>query len=255
MGDLTAGRRLLFLDGTAETRVRLDGSALAVRNQGMARQWYPLRLLSRVISRPRIVWEGPAIVALMEAGIPLFFLDGDGKLAGACLGRFDDRTGLGAHLASLIALPDWPARYENWLRSQERRILHHLHEALGWPLADLRREVARARLDLALQQRLGTPWASRLHPLMGMLRGDVIREFAETGIDADVIAGLRGQATLAKDVTALAGWALRGRVAADEAMPAADTRGLIGYYEQTLRARLLPTVRRVIASLWKLRVA
>lgn len=255
MRGMMMDRRLLFLDGTAETRVRLDGLALAVRSHGVARQWYPLRLLARVISRPNILWEGTAIIALIEAGIPLFFLDKDGKLVGACVGRFDDRTGLGAHLETLIALPDWLGRYENWLRSQERRILHHLHTALGWPQADLRAEVTRARLDGAMLQRLGSAWAARLHPLMGLLRGEVIRELSEMGVAADLIAGLRGQSPLAKDVSALVGWTLRGRIIADPQPLPADTRALIGYYEGVLRAKLLPTVRRVVASLWKLRIA
>lgn len=255
MRELTTDRRLLFLDGTADTRVRLDGSALAVRSHNVARRWYPLRLLARVISRPQIRWEGPAIIALIEAGIPLLFLDNDGKLAGACLGRFDDSTGLGAHLETLVALPDWLVRYENWLRSEERRILHHLHVALGWPRADLRPEVARARLDWAMQQQYGSSWALLLHPLLGALRGDVIRELSEMGIHADVIAGLRGQAMLAKDISALVGWTLRGRVVAAPPTPPADSRSLIGYYELMLRPKLLPTVRRVIASLWKLRIS
>ena len=255
MQELTTSRRLLFLDGTAETRIRLDGRALAVRSPGRARQWYPLRLLARVISRPNDAGEGAAMIALNEAGIPLFFLDKDGKLVGACLGRFDDRTGLGAHLETLMALPDWPVRYENWLRAQERRILHHLHVALGWPQADLRPEVTRERLDGAMRQRLGSAWSARLHPLMGILRSEVGRELSEMGVDADVIAGLRGQAPLVRDISALVGWTLRGRIVAEPRSLPADGPALIGYFEGLLRPKLLPSVRRVVASLWKLRLA
>lgn len=244
--------RPLYLAGTRDTRVRIDGPALVVRAAGEARRWYPLRLLSRVISRPQVVWDGAAILALIDGGIPLFFVDRDGVLTGACLGRFDDPFGLGAHLEALIAQLGWPDRYDNWRRSEERRLLHHLHVALGWPEADLRPEMVRLRLQAILARRLGGDWQQRLHPMLGLLRSDVIRELKDLGVAPDLIAGLRGQVTLAKDIAALAGWTARGRVAV-QPPPAAGERAIICYYERTLRPPLLPTVRRVIASLWKLR--
>jgi hypothetical protein len=250
-----AVKRPLYLEAGATTRVRIDGPALVVRTAGEARRWFPLRLLSRVVSRPQVAWDGSAILALIEAGVPLFFIDKDGALAGACLGRFDDRSGLRAHLDALIAQPSWPVRYDNWRRSEERRILRHLHAAFSWPEADLRPDVARARVEWALAQALGPAWRERLHPLMGLLRSEVIGELKAMGLEPDVIAGLRGQATLAKDITALVGWALRGRVAAAPPAIDADARALIAYYERSLRPPLLPSVRRVIASLWKLRAS
>jgi hypothetical protein len=253
MTTITADRRLLNLDAGPTTAVAMDGPALAVSAEGRPRQWYPLRLLSRVVSRPAVAWDGRAILGLMEAGIPLFFVDKDGRLFGACLGSFDDHLGLRAHLDTLIAQPAWPAQYENWLRSQERRVLFHLCEALGWPPSDLRPPALRARLEWELARTLGQSWRERLHPLLGELRTQVIHGLTEAGLDPDLVSGLRGGAALAHDISALLGWTLRGRLVAEPPPAGASGKALLLFYIEQLQQPLANSLRRVITSLWRLR--
>ena len=253
--DRAIARRILYLVPNGAMHVRREATALRVESGCRAAVFYPVRRLSRVISRPGVDWQGAAIRLLMDESVPLLFVDEDGRALGLCLGARGGRDGLQAHLESAIAAPTWPEAWHHWYRSEERRILLYLAAALGWPTSDLQPRLMRALVDQALAEALG---ASRLHilrPLLAYCRAQVAEALAAAEIDVAVSSGLRGGVAIDRELGVLAGWTLRGRVIA--APPAGDmtTQGLAAYYALHLGPRLASTVRRLVARLWRLRLA
>ncbi len=246
-------RRVLYLDPREAMEVRRDGPALLVSSSGKAPHWYPVRRLTRVVSRPQVSWNGDAMRLLIDSGVPLLFVEADGRLRGLCLSGLDDALGLGAHLDAAMAQPSWPAPYRDWYRSQERRVLVHLYDALGWPKDDLRPGVARARLALALGSALGSDWRATMHPLHALLRAQVVEGLMRAGLDPAVIGGVKAGVSLGRDIAALLGWPLCGRVCARPPRPDGSPRAVAGYYSAYLEPRMAASLRRMVAALWRLR--
>ncbi len=249
-------RRVLYLSPSGTMEVRREGPALAVRSSGTAPRWYPVSRLARVVSHPKVAWHGEAMRLLMREGIPLLFVDGDGAVTGLCIGGIgpapDD---LRIHLETAMAAPSWPEAYGDWLRAEERRMLFHIARALGWSSEALQPEPMRRRLAAALEQTLGAASSRTMRALLAYARGLVAEELALAGLGPEVSTGLCGGVALAHDLAVLLGWSVRGRVVA---MPPREkmqnTRALAAYYTLVLEPRLRPTLRRLIARLWRLRL-
>ncbi len=253
--DLETERRVLYLAPCGPMTVRKEGPALAVASPGRAPRYYPVRRLCRVISRPRVDWQGAAIRLLMDEAVPLLFVDEDGRAAGLCLGGRAKAEGLSAHIESAFAAPSWPEGWRDWYRAEERRILFHLATALSWPTSDLRPALMRARVERALGEALGPSWPRVLRPLLAYARAQAAEALATAGIDPAVLGGLRGGVSLVDDIAVLLGWTLHGRVIAAPPEGEIAPRPLAAYYALFLAPRLAPSLRRLIARLWRLRLA
>jgi hypothetical protein len=245
-------RKVLYLDPDGALTVSREGPALRVARPQRAARWYPLARLARIVSRRSVSWESDALLACLDARVPVIFLDPEGTVCGICIGRADDVAGLQAHLDVFLSRPDWREGWNNWFRAQERRMILNLHLALGWPMGDLRPAQVGPTLDRAVAVRLG-PEASRkvLGRLRSLLAAQVLDVLERAGIEPQLAIGQRGELNLARELTRLMSWPLRGRVF--QSPPhGTDLESLASHYQARLEDRLDRTLRRLIQALWRL---
>ena len=133
---MTAGRRLLALDGAVRSlAVSLDGAALRVEAADTPQRLAPLRQIDRVLCRGAVAWTAEALMAAAEAGAPVAFVRGDGRIA-ALLTQPPPRH---APLS-----PAFRARAQDVARRLER-----VSQLRGWP--DAFADFWRAELSRALR--------------------------------------------------------------------------------------------------------
>ena len=245
-------RRPLYL--VAEQRIAVDFAAPALRVAAAERAptFHPLAQLSRVLSRGRVDWAGDALIACLEAGVPVLFVGDHGRLRGVLSLARSGPSGLDEYLRCAAQSPDWPEHYANWHRGQQRRVIARLCAALGWPEPDVRPAVVRQQLDRALERRWHRAAQHLLEPYVPLLRASVAAELAAAGIDPGMSAGTWGGVDLGRDLTGLAIWPLRGRLlAAHRALPDAPAAA-IAHYEQELAQPMARTIARLIRYLWRI---
>lgn len=249
---MTPSRKVLYLDPEGKLEVAREGPALRVSRPDRASRWYPLGRLARVVSRREVRWKGEAILACLEAQVPLVFLDAEGRVCGLCVGRSDDVVSLQSHLDAVLAGPDWRERWNNWFRSQERRVIVNLHLALGWQIGDLRPAAVALRLDTMLADRIGRDRNRRcLGRLRALLSAQVAEGLQRCGIAPERVCGIQGGLNLGREMTRLLSWPLRGRVLR-RPPDQHDLEGLARYYQERLELPLDRSLRRLVEALWKL---
>ena len=163
-----AERIALYLDGRRPLSVCLDGPALRVSGPGQADGRYPLRRLSRVVASGHVDWRTNALLACMQGGVPVTFLDVDGRPFGSCLGHLLRPLALADRLRELLARPDWRELYGNWFAATERRQILRVLRRLRRNPRDLRRQAVQDML-LRGHLRVGTP--TQVHRAHELLRG------------------------------------------------------------------------------------
>jgi hypothetical protein len=249
---MTPNRKVLYLDPDGALRVAREGPALRVARADRAARWYPLGRLARIISRRSVSWDGDALLACLDAQVPVIFLDAEGLVCGVCLGRANDVAGLQAHLDAFLSGPNWRERWNNWFRSQERRMILNLHLALRWPMGDLRPGEVGPILDRAVAARLERDTSRKsLGRLRSLLAAQVLEVLERAGIAPQLAVGQRSELNLARELTRLMSWPLRGRVLQSPPR-GADLESLASHYQRRLEQPLDRTLRRLMQALWRL---
>lgn len=245
-------RRPLYL--IAEQRIVVDFACPALRVAAVERAptIHPLSSLSRVLCRGPVDWAAGALRACLEAGVPIVFVAGDGRVQGVLQVSRADVTGLGEYLRCVAELLDWPARYDNWRRAQQHRLIARLCSAIGWPDSQPRPEAMRRQLDSALQRRWACIPQRLLAPYVPLVRSEVTAELAGAGIDPAMSAGSWAGINLGEDLTQLAIWPLRGRLLAGHRPPPAAPVGAIAHYERHLSQPMARTISRLVRYLWRI---
>lgn len=184
-------KRALYLDGAAgPLTVTADGPALRIQREGSAEGRAPLRLISRIVVRGKVVWQTEALIACMEADVPVAFVTGDGTTRGWCLGAHGAKHDINALLDDCAVRRDWPGRYQDWLRAMERRAMiavlpqgQPVPEALRpndlWLACEARLE--RLRAPVAAPVIIGT--------LTGALEAQIVDLFRRSGVAARFVMG------------------------------------------------------------------
>lgn len=139
-------RSPLFLDVSVANTVVLDGPALRVQTHERVDVWYPLRRLARVVVTGRVEWETQALLACLEAGVPVAFRRRDGTLIGHCLSDVSSRVSLEALLVSAVQVPGGEQIYQRWLVECWQDWLNRAALVLGEDDAGLRARDAEARV-------------------------------------------------------------------------------------------------------------
>jgi len=117
-----ASLRPLYLEAGTGWRVKLDdGVALHVSAAGRARSLYPLQRLARVICGAGTEWETAALLACLQAGVPVLFHDAHGSTMAWCFGPRRRETTLAELLAEGLRHPEWEAFFSQWRQAAERR--------------------------------------------------------------------------------------------------------------------------------------
>ena len=158
--------RPLYLDAATRWSVGLDdGPALKVSAPGRARSLYPLSRVARVLSPAHADWTTPALLACLQAGVPIVFHDARGEPLGWCFGPRRRETSLGNLLRLAVDHPEGGVLLQQWQRACERReILEALAEALALTYRPDAAS-ARARLCNVHRVRLGQPAGSYVRAL------------------------------------------------------------------------------------------
>lgn len=245
-------RKTLYLDGRTPLRVQRAGPALEVHSEGCSAVWYPLPRLSAIVCRGPVGWMGDALQACIEHGLVVMFLDFDERCIGVASGVPAEQFDLGRRLELAAVRPGWEQRYQTWLRAQHHRRARYACQALQWAEErDLR--LVRQRLQTALHERLGADADATLARLASLLRVDIAAELAQAGLTPDQLAGLATAGHLPNDLLSLLQWPLRGRLLTVRRLHALrDLRSAADTYHSYLRAPLIATCRRIIASLWSI---
>lgn len=122
---LTATPRLpLYLEGRQPLIVDLNGPALLVKSETRASGRFPLQRLSRVIAGQQVQWRTRALLACLEQGIAVIFVDGRGRPAGYLHAMNEHASRLDQLIRETLSRPDWQETYKNWLRAEHMRVLH-----------------------------------------------------------------------------------------------------------------------------------
>ncbi|MBW8269026.1 CRISPR-associated endonuclease Cas1 [Caldovatus aquaticus] len=199
----------LHLDGAERpVAVLLEGPALRLRRPAVADAFAPLARLARVVVHgTRVQWRTEALLACLEAGVPVAFLGRRGTLAGLLLPLRppSQRAGLAAALDAAAALPGFRRRLEDLCRAEERRaLLAALRAGPGWNCAELRPEIVR-RLAAA-----HAPVPAAAEAVLALLRGLaaalVAEELARQGVGPNFLVRRSGGFPLAERLGDALAW-------------------------------------------------
>lgn len=114
--------RPLFLTRQVGVVVVHDGPSLIVRAGRRTPMRYPFARLSRVVSSLAVDWQAAALTACIRAGVPVVFVERDGKVAGYVQPMARSASNLNRLIDEWLAESEWRDTYENWLRSERMRI-------------------------------------------------------------------------------------------------------------------------------------
>ena len=109
-----------YLNAPGVRRVTLEGPALRIHNRDKADQYLPISRLARIVSRGRIHWSMPALVQCLKSGVPVTFLDREGRAVGFCVSAWTQYSPLNELLEGMFASDRGPVRLVDWFRSQSR---------------------------------------------------------------------------------------------------------------------------------------
>jgi len=135
----SVSRLALYLLGKDPLTVDIDGPALLVKGRMRAPRRFPFQRLSCVIAGRQAEWRSRALLACLEQGIPVIFVDGHGAPAGYLHAVNERASHLDELLRELLDRPDWQEHYESWLRAARVRVLEHWRTQryrAGLPVSD-----------------------------------------------------------------------------------------------------------------------
>jgi hypothetical protein len=186
----------LHLDGVAApVAVLLEGPALRLRRPEAADRFAPLAGLARVtVHGPRVHWRPEAMLACLEAGIPVVFLGARGALAGVLVPSRPprQRADLPGLLDLAASVPGFRGRLEDFCRAARCGAAQAAVRALGLGGGEAReapRRLAEAALAAAAE-----PEAARaaLRELKALAAAAVAAGLARRGLGPHFLARRTG---------------------------------------------------------------
>ncbi len=240
----------VYLNAPGVRRVTLEGPALKVHSQGQADRFLPLARVGRIVCRGPVHWSTAALLQCLKGGIPVTFLDREGREIGHCFSAHPPGDPLDELLGGYLARADGPSRLADWFRACGRARLLTLLRRRRLRPPDLRVRAVRRHLLAALRSRRGSGAVSPLvfKPLLKAQVGEVLTgyhiapEALEPGHDWP------GLLNCAAGVMEWDLWhlALDGRLDADPA----DPRARVAAYQRHAEW-LERRIRDLTARLWR----
>ena len=115
--------RPLYLNTAEPLQLSVQTDSLRIRQTGHAPRRIPLSRIERVLCNHNTHWHGSALVAFLEAGIPVCWVGRDGDIIGMAIADNATAESLHGAIEHYLRQPDWPEHYANWLRHQRLRLL------------------------------------------------------------------------------------------------------------------------------------
>lgn len=224
----------LVLDPALSWTIQIDQNvALRVAAPGRARTLYPLSRLGRVVCGRRAQWQTEALVACLEAGVPVLFTDLRGRCVAWCFGQRRREGTLEQLLVEGLSHPEWPSWFDQWRTAFARREMLACLREFGLHSGSLEQASVRARLCNWHRQRLGFGVGPYLHSLEAVTLGVVSQVLGASLSDPTVLGYAREGSNLPRDVATLMQWrihALLGRMPLG-ALPSGGRSGSISIPE------------------------
>lgn len=251
----------LYLDGTrAPLEVLIDGPALRIRRPEQADARAPLRIVGRIVVSGRVTWQTEAILACMDAAIPIAFLSADGTPRGWCLGAAEGADDINALLEEATLHRDWPGRHADWVRAMERNAVLEAICALDVQPSSLRPVDVWAACEAAVAAlHAPVPPPILVGTLKGLVTAQVAEELRRAGVAARFASGHGAPVRLIDDLASILVWGLWPRAyeialyfcrhGDKHALPAVVRRRIVRRYE-ALAPRVAARFRDLF---WRLR--
>lgn len=218
-------RAPLYLAPETETWVGLDGPALRVSRMDSADRLFPLARIARVHTSPRADWEQAALLACADAGIPVLFVDDNGRVIARVLGRPGERDELRDRLVEFLLRPEATGMLRHWLDRNRQRAARWAAIKLGWRPTTERAAEIRRRINKTAKRLAGPESAEHSRQwLRGLAYGWMEAHLVALGFAASTELAQVGQPALAADLTdilfwylepARLGWLMRRALAAE----------------------------------------
>lgn len=256
----------LHLDGAERpVAVLCEGPALRLRRHGIADVFAPLPSLGRVtVHGTGVHWRTEALMACLEAGVPVLFHGGRGEWLGTLLpARVPTvRRELAGLLDMAASVPGFRHRLENFIRAEEqtalravcqegpsRRVLDRVAgPATAFTPAGLRRAVL-----MHAPRPLAAEAAWRF--LAGLASGMVAAELARRGVGPRFLMRRTGGFALSEELGRVLAWRFVPRIAGLSRLVVLDENGALDARSRRLlihafeRAELAPERDRLLARL------
>ena len=202
----------LYLGNGQDLRVRADGPALRVDGPGRAAGRYPLTRLARVLSADDVAWRTDAMLACLQAGVPIVFVGRDGTPIGWCFGPRRRETTLAGLLREGLDRPDWDPRFDVWRRSVEQSQASAELRSCGLSSVSDSLQAADASLFNHHRQRCGVGLAAHMCALRGAASALIARR-VDRGIgDASLIGFARPGLHLSDAIMGMMRWQLHSLI-------------------------------------------
>ena len=215
--------RPLYLQPTLPARVTLDAAvALRIRIEGQSGLRTPLTKISRVVCNHNVQWDSDALVACLQQGVPIAFLDARGKAIGWCFGARRRETTMANLLAHALEADDWDQRFAPWLDGQHRARAAQALLLCGLATSGAHLSDVRTVLCNLHRTRLGVPAGAALGKLEALARCDVAAALADAVGEAPLLAWHRPGLNLIDAFAGLVCIHAHTVINTTQEMPAAD---------------------------------
>jgi hypothetical protein len=202
----------LYLGNGQDLRVRADGPALRVDGSGRAAGRYPLTRLARVLSADDVAWSTYAVLACLQAGVPIVFVGRDGTPIGWCFGPRRRETTFAGLLREGLDRPDWESRFDIWRRSVEQSQASEALRSCGLGSVSDSPQTADVRLFNHHRQRCGIGLATHMCLLRGAASALIARRVELSIGDASLIGFARPGLHVSEAFAGMMRWQLHSMI-------------------------------------------
>jgi len=131
-------RMPLYLHATGTLPVKLEAPALCVKAESDADRLYPLRCVERIQVSGPVEWETSALLACIDRGISVQFVNRHGRTRGRLVGSGEVTHSLAENLQRLFDRPGWRLWYRQWCWARGLQTQRYVANRLGYHYRDAR---------------------------------------------------------------------------------------------------------------------
>lgn len=164
----------LYLQHSSATRLDLDTNhRLRIERKHQPERRIPLHHISRIVCSSQLDITTRALLACLQGGIPVCFVNTDGSALGWCLGTRRKESSLRQLLTHALDDPDWNHLYQPWLQLQRSALAAQTLLLCGVATTPAARHNPKAALCNAHTQKHQVPCAAHIQALSGLAQQEI----------------------------------------------------------------------------------